>query len=72
MQTGDRQNPPSQARSWFATEDEALPRISPQDLKAMDALFKNVDPESVESDLSEANLQAPSELIEWELVNLIA
>jgi len=72
MQTGDRQNHTSPVQSWFATEDEALPSISPQDLKAMDSLFKNIDPESVESDLSAANLQAPCELTEWGLVNLIA
>jgi len=70
MQTGNRSTPPTLALDWFSADSEALPCISPQDLKAMDALFQNLDPESVERDLLRE--KPVVDFIEWDLVDLIA
>ncbi|MBD2091434.1 hypothetical protein H6F67_16445 [Microcoleus sp. FACHB-1515] len=71
MKTGDRSTSMNLTINWFSSDSEALPCISPQDLQAMDALFKNLDPESVEHDLL---LQKPPAIdpLEWDLVDLIA
>lgn len=71
MKTGNRSTPANFALDWLSSSSEALPCISPQDLQAMDALFENLDPESVERDL--LNQKSPAiNPIEWDLVDLIA
>lgn len=70
MKTSNRSTPSNLAVDKFSSS-EALPRISAQDLKAMDALFQNIDPESVERDLL-TKKQPAIDPIEWDLVDLIA
>lgn len=67
----NRSTPTNLASDWFSSDSEALPCISQQDLRAMDALFENLDPESVERDLLAKKLPA-IDPIEWDLVDLIA
>lgn len=71
MNTGNRSTPTNFALDWLSSSSEALPRISPQDLQAMDALFENLDPESVERDLLTRKPPA-IDPIEWDLVDLFA
>lgn len=71
MQTGNRSTPTTQSANWLPNDGQTLPCISAQDLQAMDALFENLDAESVERDLL-AKKSPAINFTEWDLVDLIA